>query len=417
MTFIYYVLACLAHIIATPAIIILSFKQKYRNSLRARFLFAKNHSKESYDFWLHACSLGEVSSLKPIVDSIPSTKSIFLTVITNTGFTKAYNLFGNRKNLSIEYLPFESLLPLVAPTCKNLLVFEAEIWLMLFFHAKRLGAKTKLINARISKRSFKRYLMLKNFYKHIFLHIDYVLAQSNKDLSRLKLLGANNIHVIGNIKILSTIKPSKLYTKPKRLIVLAASTHDKEEELILESFIKFRNIYNKKKSNETKKGHYEYKSSKPNPLLIIAPRHPERFGIVYNLCAKSANVNCWSDWITNTQCNEESSKETLDNIQSDILLIDTLGELINLYAISDIVILAGSFEKIGGHNPLEPATFDNVLISGKEIFNQQALFSCVENYYLVSKNELTNKLSLYPNLHKSRINVKIIDNMLKTIID
>ncbi|RDU61519.1 3-deoxy-D-manno-octulosonic acid transferase [Helicobacter sp. MIT 14-3879] len=494
MIFLYYTLACLAHVIAFPIIILLSFKVKYQQSLKARFLFPKNHSKEYYDFWLHACSLGEVNSLAPIVDSIPKCKYIFLSVITYTGFAQAHKLFGTRENITIDYLPFESFLPFVAPRCKRLFVFEAELWLMLFYCAKTRNAHTKLINARISSRSFKRYLRFKGFYRHLFSYIDSILCQSVRDLARLERLHAKNISVIGNIKILTPIKPTKLYAKPQRLVVLAASTHAKEEEIILEAFKKFSMQYHKlaaqdsqthtfknftphnpynhtamqdsfpyscgeEKTQEDSCSKEEYKErvlessalesspdsqtnhhtelmrSSYNPLLIIAPRHPERFELVYNLCLKEFKTIKWSsllnahpDSIQSSQ-NHSTCNHTiqdvgekgipqipyLDNMASSVLVIDTLGELINLYAISDIVILGGSFESIGGHNPLEPATFHNILISGKEIFNQQALFACIQNYYLVNANDIQNILLEYKSLHKSCINTKITKNILQAI--
>ncbi|RDU70635.1 3-deoxy-D-manno-octulosonic acid transferase [Helicobacter aurati] len=447
---VYYILICLAHITALPFIVILSLKTKYKCSLKARFLFPKNHSKERYDFWLHACSLGEVNSLAPIIDSISAYQRIFISVITNTGFAQAHKLFGTKENVCIEYLPFESFLPFVAPTCKKLLVFEAELWLMLFYYAKKTNAHTKLVNARISRRSFKRYLQLKTFYRSLFFYVDSILAQSARDAARLQRLCAKNINVIGNIKILTPIQPTALYIKPKRLIVLAASTHAKEEEVILESFRKFHAQYHQptkdSKQHKTFTPHNVYHDTmsqqyqenpalqcpynafieSSNPLLIIAPRHPERFELVYNLCLKQFETTRWSNLhvdsidnyktqtLNNPQCINHSS--FLDDLHSPVLLIDTLGELINLYAISDIVILGGSFESIGGHNPLEPAMFHNILISGKEIFNQHTLFACIQNYYLIDSNELPDILLDYQNLHHSHINTQTINNMLQAIL-
>ena len=106
-----------------------------------------------------------------------------------------------------------------------------------------------------------------------------------------------------------------------------------------------------------------------------------------------------------------------DALDCEILLIDTMGELINLYAISDIVILGGSFEKIGGHNPLEVANFHSVLLSGKEIFNQQSLFASIHNYYLVNYHEIVDILSHYPLLNRSQINIAYNTDMITTILE
>ena len=416
MTPIYYGLAWLAHLLLAPLLALLTFKPRYKQSLKARFFFPRSHRGEHYDFWLHACSLGEVSSLEAIVDSIPTNKKIFISVITQTGFSQAHHLFGARDNVVIDYLPFETLLPLVAPTCDKLLVFEAELWLLLFAWAKRGGASTKLVNARISSRSLGRYLRLKKFYKHLFSFVDSVLCQSEMDLSRLEALGAKNVKTLGNIKILNPIRPSRFYARPARLVVLAASTHAGEEEVILEAFSA---LLNGKSNAEAKsfKPKNPYSFALPPrwnhienapPLLILVPRHPERFEVVYKLAARDFEVARWTSL--------GGGDEAIENLKQNVLLVDAMGELINLYALSDLVILGGGFAPIGGHNPLEPATFNNILISGKEIFNQKALFDCVRNYYLVSKDELASALLAYKDLSRSMISTWARGGILQAIL-
>ena len=236
MTFIYYTLLCFLHVLALPLLCVLSLREKYKKSIPLRFLIPKNHSKESYDIWLHACSVGEVQSLQTLIESIPKTQSIFLSVITQTGYKQAQNLYAKYENLSIDYLPFETFIPLFAPTCKKLFVFEAELWLMLFVYAKHKGATTKLVNARISTRSVKRYQKLRIFYRHFFSFVDSVLSQSDEDTERLKSLGAKNVKTIGNLKLLNPIKPKIAYKKPESLIIVAASTHANEEEFVLNAW-------------------------------------------------------------------------------------------------------------------------------------------------------------------------------------
>lgn len=466
MTLFYYLLSLISHIIALPILCIVACKQKYKDSIPHRFFFPKNRSKEHYDIWLHACSVGEVQSLQAIIESIPATQSLLLTVITQTGYIRAKKLYVEYENLTIGYLPFETFLPLYSPTCKKLFVFEAELWLMLFVCAKRNGAETKLINARISTRSVNRYQKLRMFYRHFFCFVDSVLSQSDEDTLRLMLLGAKNVQTLGNIKLLNPIVPKVAYKKPESLIIIAASTHASEEILILEAWQKAKSLLlndinlNKLDSKATQniqknidmtiqshavlnnnftiQSNYNYKRHHRNPshnieqdvcnkdsiymknntmckdfsksLLIVVPRHPERFNTVYELCMKYGKT---------LRLSALQNDETLDieRLETDILLIDSIGMLINFYAISDIVILGGAFEKIGGHNPLEPANFHNVLISGTEIFNQKALFEYVRNYYLVDNaDSLSMLLYNYKQLEIASINKDLCKDMIGQIL-
>ena len=484
MTFIYYTLLCFLHVLALPLLCVLSLREKYKKSIPLRFLIPKNHSKESYDIWLHACSVGEVQSLQTLIESIPKTQSIFLSVITQTGYKQAQNLYAKYENLSIDYLPFETFIPLFAPTCKKLFVFEAELWLMLFVYAKHKGATTKLVNARISTRSVKRYQKLRIFYKHFFSFVDSVLSQSDEDTERLKSLGAKNVKTIGNLKLLNPIKPKIAYKKPESLIIVAASTHANEEEFVLNAWsnakalwesdsevlenmefkpchikqsemsknteskkdfslvletqndknldsIKFAplhpaptqmvenldSINNHNKECECKthlhnatKDYTTIKKDSKKNLLVIVPRHPERFQSVFQLCKQYGKTMCLSEL-------QNDSTLDLDLIHADILLVDTMGSLINFYAISDIVILGGAFAKVGGHNPLEPATFANVLISGTEIFNQKALFGYIQNYYLIdNSHSLQMLLHHYKQLMTSSVNKDLCHNMIESIL-
>jgi 3-deoxy-D-manno-octulosonic-acid transferase len=225
---------------------------------------------------------------------------------------------------------------------------------MLFLCAKRKGAKTLLINARISDKSYKSYLRFRFFYKKIFENIDKVFAQSEVDKQRLQELGAKNVEVIGNIKLAQLPKRRALFEKPNITTIVAASTHEGEEELILNSY------------------------KKEFGKLIIVPRHPERFLKVEELIKNYIKDK-------NLTFHKFSIKE---DFSSDIVLVDVMGILNDVYEIGDITILGGAFAKIGGHNPIEPAFFKNVIISGKNIFNQKSLFECIKNYYLIENSEL-----------------------------
>lgn len=366
---IYYLLVVLIYILALPVIIILSFKQKHKLSIPARFFLKNNSSFKTEGIWFHACSLGEVNSLKPIFDELKD-ENINLSVITGTGYKSAKSIDG----IGVRFLPFEIFLPFWIKKQKILVVTEAELWPMLFIASKLKGIKTVLINARVSDNSYKSYKKFSWFYKWIFASVDEVFAQSETDKKRLLEIGARSVVVNGNIKTFSKPKVTKEYVKPQKKVIVVASSHEGEERDILNSI--------------------ELKSDE---MLIVVPRHPERFGSVEKLL---------KDYALSNKLSFGTISEGLD---SDIVLCDKMGELVNIYAISDIVLLCGSFKNgIGGHNPLEPAFFNAKIISGEFIFNQKPLFALVENIEICSLNELKTKdfRSLSPSkiLHVGDIN-------------
>lgn len=353
----------------------LSFKQKYKESIPARFFLFKNPSFQSGDgIWFHVCSLGEARALKPIVDLIEKQRDIKITTITHTGYSEA-----KKYDAEIRYLPYELFLPFWIKKQKTLVVLEAEFWFMLFLVAHMRGMKVVLLNARISERSAKKYLQFAWFYKKIFACVDIIYAQSAMDKNRFLALGAKNIEVIGNIKLAQKIIKTKEYTKPTGEVIVGASTHPTEEESILKGFV-------------------EYKKQQNDAKLILVPRHPERFDAVHGLVLTYAQHHGY----TSSRFTESGSLET------DIVLVDMMGELNNMYAISDIAILGGAFrEDVGGHNPLEPAYFGCKIITGKHFFHQKELFKYVHHVQYVESDELHKALLASKELPPSVVEEKI----------
>jgi 3-deoxy-D-manno-octulosonic-acid transferase len=358
----------LLYIISLPLLLFLSTKSKYKQSIPARFFLYKNPKFKSKDkVWFHACSLGEVSALKPLIDHI-GKDNVVVTTITTTGYNKAKS-FG----VECRYLPFEILLPFWMNNQKELVVLEAELWYFMLYMAKRMNIRVTLLNSRVSDRSFPKSLRIRWFYESVFENVDTIYAQSNKDKKRLELLGASNIEVIGNIKLAQAITNKSDFIKPSKKVIVAASTHEKEEELILKAYFKYHEDLNTK--------------------LLIVPRHPERFEKVWSLISSmSSNSARFSE-----------DKE----FNANIILVDVMGELNSIYKISDIAILGGAFEdNIGGHNPLEPAYYGCKIITGEHFFNQYELFKYVENVQVVKSNidELVQALRRCDELDDSYIN-------------
>ena len=364
--YIYWIFSLIIYIILFPLILLKLRNPKYKKAIPAKFFLKNNKFFNEEKIWFHTCSMGETQAIKPIVNAL--NDDVNITVITNTGEQKA-----NEISSSVRYLPYELFLPFWIKKQKALVVMEAELWYMMFLYAKLNNTPTYLINARISDKSYSSYKKYSWFYKKVFANIDKVFAQSNEDKQRLEELGANNIEVIGNIKLVNLPKITNKYKKQDDIIITAGSTHESEEELILNAWKK------------------EYGK------LIIVPRHPERFNSVYEL-------------IKNKYENSDISFHRFsksENFDSNIILVDVMGELNNIYEISDLVILAGSFIKTaGGHNPIEPAFYKTKLISGKIIFNQKSLFECVNDYKLVDEDEIEYYMKNINKLEKSSLGVK-----------
>ncbi len=349
---------------ALPFLILFSFKEKYRDSIPARFFLWKNKPLKPKGIWFHSCSFGEAKAIQPLVEQLPHDM-LRMSTTTQTGFEA---IRGYTKESA--YLPFEALLFTWLKPQKALIVMEAEFWYLLFVLAKKRGAKTLLINARMSDRSFPKYQKIAWFYRHIFKHIDEVYAQTVLDKERLESLGAKNVMVTGNIKLSKLPSITRKLEKPSGLLVCAASTHEGEEKIILEAFSQF------KKENK-------------DARLVIVPRHPERFDKVAGMIESTDYI--WHRFSENI------------SLEDDVVLVDTLGELVNVYAISDIVILGGAFAPIGGHNAAEAAQFGCKIISGKHYFNQKDIFSAIEGIAVVEAFNLSRRLSQHALLKPCKI--------------
>lgn len=370
-TLLYFALAVLLHIAAIPFLLLLSFKAKYRESIPARFFLKKNPRFQNNDLWFHVCSLGEARALTPVLEKL-TDRAIAISTITHTGHAEAL-----KQKAEVRYLPFESLLPFWVKKHRALVVLEAEFWYLLFATARAKGAKVILLNARMTERSFPKYMKLRWLYGQMFRRVDKIFCQSEADKERFEALGATNIEVVGNIKLAQKIAATKMYVKPHSEVIVAASTHEGEEELIVEAYLEYIKLHQAK--------------------LVVVPRHPERFAQVYALLEKmkgdELRLSKWSEH---------------NDFEADIILVDAMGELNNMYAISDVAILGGAFrDDIGGHNPLEPAHFGCKIITGRHAFMQQELFKYVQHVQEVDKNDILEALIKAENMERSCVDEKI----------
>ena len=229
---------------------------------------------------------------------------------------------------------------------------ETEIWPNLYKECGTRGIPLILVSARISEKSLINYKRFLPLFRDTLSHGILIAAQSQIDADRFLALGASKDRtwIMGNIKFDFKL-PEEILTKakiyrskifPRRHIWIAASTHEHEEEIILEA-------------------HKKISKKIGNLLLILAPRHPERF-------AKIAQILKEDNWIYSKKSDDQDIPESCQ-----VLLIDTIGELLFFYACSDVAFVGGSLLPVGGHNLLEPAAIGLPIITGAHTFNQKEM--------------------------------------------
>jgi 3-deoxy-D-manno-octulosonic-acid transferase len=354
----------LLYILSLPVMLYKQRKPRYEERIPARYFLKNNPKFSQCGIWFHSCSLGETRGLQPIIDRIDDV--INMSVVTNTAFTEAKNIAKGEAR----YLPYEIFLPFWITKQKILIGTEAEYWYFLFLYAKKKGIPTMLMNARISDKHYEGYKRYRWFYKKILDNIDIIFAQSEKDKQRLEELGATNVQVTGNSKLVNLPKTTKTLTKPEGRMIVASSTHAPEERLVLDAW------------------------QREQGRLVMVPRHPERFDEVDQLIKQRIKG-------TTLSYHRYSQQAHFD---ADIVLVDRMGELINIYAISDVVILGGGFVYgSGGHNPIEAAYFNNILITGELIYNQTSLYDCLEHYRVIKNEELAQTLTELDQMQACRI--------------
>ena len=323
----------------------------------------------------YGVSVGEVLAMENLIKKTKQTfpnQSIVVMTGTKTGQDIA------KKKLS-DFTDFITYFPLDFPIFINrmlkklkpkaVFIMETELWPNFANITNKKNIPTYIINARISDRTFNSYKKLKFIFKPILNRYTSIFAQSRQDMEKFLSLGANpkTVKVMGNLKF--DIKTPNLegfdiiHNHPT---IIAGSTHTGEDEVILNSYL-------------------ELKKDIEDLKLIIAPRHPERNESVYKLAQN-----------TKLKIGRRSNKDNLDEL--DIMLLDTMGELGKMYSICDVAFIAGSFNKTGGHNPLEATIFSKPVISGPCVHNFKDIYSilCYENAAKIvnTKDELTLNLKL-----------------------
>lgn len=302
--------------------------------------------------WVHAVSVGETIAAVPLINALKQRYPhlpVVVTTMTPTGAARVNAVFGD--SVTHAYLPYD----IPGPVSRFLktfhpvvaIIMETELWPNLLAICKKRHIPVCLANARLSKKSALAYHRIAWLSKGMLNNIDVIAAHGQRDAERFIQLGApiSNVVVTGNIKfdlelpqdlMRRAMKLTELLGKD-RFVWVAASTHEGEEEIILAA-------------------HQQLRERVPHALLILVPRHPDRFNAVAKLCEQQFNT-------------VRRSQDQICTQDTAVYLGDTMGEMLLMYAVSDVAFVGGSLIKRGGHNILEPAALAKPIITGPSLFN------------------------------------------------
>ncbi|THF33883.1 3-deoxy-D-manno-octulosonic acid transferase [Pseudomonas atacamensis] len=306
--------------------------------------------------WVHAVSVGESIAAAPMIRALLErypALPITVTCMTPTGSERIQALFSNEPRIQHCYLPYD--LPCAAARFLDrvqprlAVIMETELWPNHIHQCAKRGIPVALANGRLSQRSAKGYGRFSKLTAPMLAEMSLLAVQTEAEAQRFRDLGARpeSVEVTGSIKFDLTIDPQLLqratelrsqWQAQDRPVWIAASTHEGEDEVVLDA-------------------HRRLLANHPDALLILVPRHPERFNSVFELCQREGFATV-----------RRSTGANVD-AQTSVLLGDTMGELLFLYALADSAFVGGSLVPNGGHNLLEPAALAKPVLSGPHLFN------------------------------------------------
>lgn len=325
----------------------------YSSNLNERFGYGRHEKQPT--IWVHAVSMGEVQASAALVRSLNARYPqwpLVLTTVTPTGAQRARSLFGTQ--VHVRYMPFD------LPGCvrrffdrvrpRLAIILETELWPNLYHECGHRKVPLVLASARISPRSVHSYRRLVSLFRETLSHGIVIAAQSASDAERFKSIGANpaHTHVIGNIKFDFQLPPG-LESEGQRLrehyaagraVWIAGSTHEGEEDIVLDA-------------------HGRVRQSVHDALLVLVPRHPNRFDAVATHLRRRG-----IRFITR-------SADSPVRPDTEVLVVDTVGQLLTFYGAADVAFVGGSLVPIGGHNLLEPAALRLPILTGPHNFNSE----------------------------------------------
>ncbi len=313
--------------------------------------------------WVHAASVGEVICSIPLIKRIKKKfpqSEIVITTMTRTGHETARTQIPEAN--AVLLFPIDHPLSLRRTIAKIqpglLLIAETELWPNLLRSCGKKGIPIILFNGRISEKSFRRYLLFKFFFKDCLKHISLFLMQTEEDRNRMIEIGAliDKTQVVGNLKFdqpFPSITQEALAGMTKSLhlqgnetFLIAGSTHSGEEEILLSLFKDLRKV-------------------DPHLILVLAPRHLERLEEVERVLKKESLL-----WRRKTLLSLDQERSNGEQKElPEVILLDTMGELMSLYSLGTLVFIGGTLVPVGGHNPIEPLFFKKCVLFGPHMFH------------------------------------------------
>lgn len=356
--------------------------------------------------WIHAVSVGEVLAASRLVAELEAALSagsggewkIVVSTTTRTGQALARERFGAER---VFYFPLDFAwaarvyMRVLRPAA--LVLMESELWPRMLHECRRAGVQVVVVNARVSDRSFARGMRLRGIWSHVLRGVALWLAQSEEDARRLVAMGARaeNVRAIGNLKYdIRARKESRVAELIKeaaagRPVIVAGSTvgdrnesdRDWEEVLVIQAW---------ERAARQQLG----------ALLVLAPRHPERFALAESLVMEFRYSKA-SEWLASPEIAPTATNIGNNVLKGhekrlEILLLDTVGDLASVYGAADVAFIGGSLVKRGGHNPLEPAQFGVPIVMGPSFENFRGIVSSMQKEHAIrivqDKDELQSAL-------------------------
>lgn len=334
----------------------------YRQRWKERMAWGYHPGTLKNSLWVHAVSVGETLAAVPMIERLladyPDTP-LLVTTTTPTGSERVKALFGDR--VTHVYCPWE--LPtalnrfLRAFDPKTVIVLETELWPNLCAAVKRHGAKLMLMNGRLSEKSYRGYRKFPRLVRPMMARFDALAVQTPVEAKRYVALGAwpERVHAIGSVKFDMSLDDAVRQAAGdlraaigERPVWIAASTHPGEDEPVLAA-------------------HKALLETAPQTLLMLVPRHPERFDSVAQLVRQQGLGLA------------RRSKQDTIAADTQVYLADTMGELLMLFGVADVAFVGGSLVPVGGHNLLEPAGWGKPVLTGPHLHNFTAISNLLDD--------------------------------------
>jgi 3-deoxy-D-manno-octulosonic-acid transferase len=378
---------CLINILF-PLIIIITFlrvflkKEDIKRYKEKLFVSSFNASRDTSKklIWFHVASIGEFKSITPIIKELNKTNKyeFLITSVTLSSAQLIYKDFFNEKNISHRFFPFDKLTlvkKFLNEWSPELIIFvDSEIWPNFIFEIKSKKIPLAIINGRITKKTFEKWMFISSFAKKIFSSFDLCLPSSFESQKYLEKLNAKNIRYIGNLKFAYPIEVKKLNIKNEKFLInkkfwCAASTHKGEEIFCLKTHLILKKVYK-------------------DIISIIIPRHINRSDEINKLCNR---LNLNSQILSDGQ---------LITKGKEVIIINSFGELPSYFKNSKSVFIGKSIskklKKVGGQNPIEAAKLDCKIYHGPYVSNFKEIYELLKSYKISeevkTEHEFANKL-------------------------